>query len=1384
MGDKHTKLVSAIIVYCMLSASLFGLITIGLSNNNASAGGAPGHEDIFVGRDWPTSYLPFTGTASLTANLTVQAGGTVIIKDCVFKAVQTYNPTSNYEGPSVMIYTITVEDGGKLIIENSLVTTDQVYPSQAFPGLGIIVRNGGSLLVEDSTLAFPGHIVIDDAQMVMRNSTVEAYQGSTSAVNSAYFPDDYFNDAPVMLFMSSDVQIFDSDLTDTFKLTDPDSYPQLYNNNYPFASDTSSRSLVTYKLQRNVNANLVGSGTNAPGEAPVNLTMADLMYFEVEQSEYFTVNGFDIAGMSFMPSNIDSITLKMSYKAPSPFNDGGSPDTPSYKLPPNTATLPCSSITITDTYEDYDPSGTLYEATKSFSLPTMSSADLALAQISFTNTKASPVMINRIWVEVVFKLPSYGNISIAGNTAFTAVNTEIDLNYLDYSEAYNKLTCYDQSAAFLYGCVQGGQGAPDGLSPFIPKESVIQVTPISQGPSDTTIGQNLVNLISNNSVFYTINNGQVLNVDEFNTNGLTGSISNVVLKVAYRTDVGFTNPPNYVTWNLEGEIPQNSNILIQNRQVANAERSFNLYNEGVDTIEEISTLSITYTNNGGVQVLVDKLWLEITLQPSCNVYRWANTTVLDSQGIPVDGAKIDVHTASNDTAYYLTADGVSTTPPTSVLDYLGRNSGDFNYTNPFGNAMIPVLTDIITAKTLPLGEKINGYNMVVTYVNGTGVEFTNSTSATFAAFPNLITQQGDESIALDGLVLEKPDLVPMNIGYMPVPIYHNETNAVLNVTVMNKGNTAAQNILVQFTDYYGVLDQSVTIANVTVPSLLPGQSVNVTVPWYTTTEAGTHYITVKVDPDNLITESDNENNQITEAINILPLLPDLTVANNNIYFSDNPASTGSPLTINANVKNTNGKASAVGASVVFYLGKPEAGVIIGTQTINVGPGAEFNASITWVPSSVGQFSIYVKVGGVAEYNYDNNQAYNNITVLVGGNTWTLSGNTVFTINSFTNISKNVVVKDNATLILNAGLFIYQGQNANQYWLVVQDDAKLMMDFNGTVQSNLALTIYLTNSANLTVDEGGLSPANPVVIIMDGQSEVYITDSIISYDFIAPSSSEATLTAVNVNFTRSWSYFGGMAHADLTSVSIPDLVASEDAVIRHYRWITVVAYDITEHNQLETVYVQLDQLGTNSPPYSLYAAGMTDSNGSIVFKALCDEITADEPQKYFGNYRVNGTYWLNPTLNFSSEDLSRYAISLPFYSPPLQMDDIEVALIIPLSLPNLAIDPTGVTVTPSEVVTNSTTSITAKVWNYGNVDAQDINVSFYLNTTGGNVLIASQIVGEIPVMQYADVSIPWTPNHPGFANIVVIVDPNDQINETTKINNVVSLQLIVLDVPRL
>ena len=465
MGEKHTKLVSAIIVYCMLSASLFGLMTIGASNQNAVAGGAPGHADTYVGADWPTSTLTYTGTRSLTSNLTVQAGGTVLIKDCTFKAVQTYNPTSNYEGPSVMIYTITVEDGGKLIIDNSLVTTNQ-NQSQAFPALGIIVRNGGSLSVEDSTLAFPGHIVIDDAQMIMRNSTVKAFQGESSGINTNNFPHDYFDDAPVMLFVSSDVQIYDSNLEDTFQLTDPDSYPQLFNYNYPFASDTASRSLVTYTLQRNVNAALVGS--SVPGEVAANLTMNDSKFLEVRTGEYFTVNGFDIAGLSFMPINIDSITLKMSYKAPTPFDEGSTPNELYYTQPLRSTNI--TTLTATKTYQAYNPIGTLYNATKSFPLPKMSSTDLALTQVNFTNAKASPVYINRIWVDITFKLPTYGNISLAGNTSFTAVNTNMDLNYLSTSDAYNKLTCYDQAAAYLYGCPQSGTGAPNGLSPYIPKQ--------------------------------------------------------------------------------------------------------------------------------------------------------------------------------------------------------------------------------------------------------------------------------------------------------------------------------------------------------------------------------------------------------------------------------------------------------------------------------------------------------------------------------------------------------------------------------------------------------------------------------------------------------------------------------------------------------------------------------------------------------------------------------------------------------------------------------------------------------------------------------------------------------------------------------------------------
>ncbi len=72
-------------------------------------------------------------------------------------------------------------------------------------------------------------------------------------------------------------------------------------------------------------------------------------------------------------------------------------------------------------------------------------------------------------MEIDLKLPTYGNISLAGNTAFTAVNTNMDLNYLDYTTTYNKLTCYDQSAAYLYGCAQDGQGRSRWIITIHPK---------------------------------------------------------------------------------------------------------------------------------------------------------------------------------------------------------------------------------------------------------------------------------------------------------------------------------------------------------------------------------------------------------------------------------------------------------------------------------------------------------------------------------------------------------------------------------------------------------------------------------------------------------------------------------------------------------------------------------------------------------------------------------------------------------------------------------------------------------------------------------------------------------------------------------------------------
>ena len=67
----------------------------------------------------------------------------------------------------------------------------------------------------------------------------------------------------------------------------------------------------------------------------------------------------------------------------------------------------------------------------------MSSQSLGKLVLNYTNTKTSSVYIDRIWVTVDMRLPTYRNITIGGSTNFIAADSYIPLNNINENNGTN-----------------------------------------------------------------------------------------------------------------------------------------------------------------------------------------------------------------------------------------------------------------------------------------------------------------------------------------------------------------------------------------------------------------------------------------------------------------------------------------------------------------------------------------------------------------------------------------------------------------------------------------------------------------------------------------------------------------------------------------------------------------------------------------------------------------------------------------------------------------------------------------------------------------------------------------------------------------------------------
>jgi len=255
----------------------------------------------------------------------------------------------------------------------------------------------------------------------------------------------------------------------------------------------------------------------------------------------------------------------------------------------------------------------------------------------------------------------------------------------------------------------------------------------------------------------------------------------------------------------------------------------------------------------------------------------------------------------------------------------------------------------------PIGER------TIPYISGKGGTATSSLSHSFTnEGPHTIKVQVDPYQSIPEadennnnyskniyVHLPSPDLTlsPSDITFSEYnPL--NGTQITIYAAIHNIGELDAESVVVQ------LLDGNTEISLDTVPLIRNGSYETLNNTW-TAMPPGLHSVKVRVDPNNAINESDENNNAATRTIYVYPLeqkVPDLAIYETDIVFSNTNPHPGENVTMYATVHNI-GEGPAENVSVVFYVEDVQIGPV---QTITSLPvdGNE-TLSTSWIGSEIG-----------------------------------------------------------------------------------------------------------------------------------------------------------------------------------------------------------------------------------------------------------------------------------------------------------------------------------------------------------------------------------------------------------------------------------------------
>ncbi len=1391
---RVSRLAGVLVAALFVASAFFGGINL-VSSTASAASAMPSQQggNVTVGTGYSlTSWNLSGGTQVMQGNLTIRAGGVVTLSSETL-LFDEFSAGSNYA--SAATYHISVVDGGKLILNHSTVTTNLNLIND-IPVLGVFESNGASIVLKDgSSFVFPGQFVSYMSDFTMVNSTIKGFQASqfnTNYINSSVFPASVFANAPVVSFFSSNVLLQNSRMY-IYALNGAYNKSAVYVEHYPFASDTARKNNVTYSLE--------AIPTSVFRQSPIadttvnqnvfNLTAFDQANYTVQAGQTMSVTNFTTGGIN---EPLSSVTLNAEYETTGTF--AGTMD---WAFGNTTQHIQQAALINTQSF--YSPLKNNYYTT-SITLPAgLTENDLSRIQV-WANATSGTLYVNKLWLSMTFLHPAYKNLTIAGSSSFTAIHSFIDANFLANGAKHDAVYVADTAHAYFYG-VTVNQNATAGYTgafapAFIGQLTSMAAKPLTFGPLNAPAAPiQLSYLDSNTATYYNITAGSVMQTYGLNVSG--DVTLNTQLKTANLNLIANSLSATPIPLMI-GQIGQPVSSYIQTGISITggaAPYSANLYTLGITSLSQLKNLVLYADNVGTGTVSIKDVSVQTQILPQMYLYRFANVTVYSSQNLPVTNSQLsfkysgstptNLSTGSPAGYFVSPSNTYQTVPPASVLSYLGRSSSNYNVTNVFGKANVPLLTDIISYATFPDSLFVGNYTLDVSYNSSMY-----GNSLAFSPYPNITAASEEVSVNITIPVTVPLPLIAVGRPVVSPSFLYQNQSGVISFNITNSGQTGINSLPINISD--GANGNLVSGLNLSI-SLGPLQTMTISVNWLFKA-SGNNTIAVNANPGRTVPESSYSGDYNSTLFFVQPNLPELVIASSAITFNPSPAFSGRNVVITADVQNFLGRAGASNLTVGFYYGNPlNGGTLIGTTTMNVSAGGANTTSINWIPTTIGSAPIYVfldPLHTINQYSVAGNLNYSVLTIYLSVGQQDLIVNNSnsaptmpFEIISAINISSNIVVTQSGNLLISNGGISFIETYGGQYSFLVNQTGKTVIE-NSIITSNSLVNMYVFGNAQLYLINSIIEPN--VNLITGGNSRVWINDSTVMGNVLTAAFSAATISSFNSSFSNSLS-FGYSEVAKLYNVSAPSVNAQSSGVAYIYRWLYVTVYG-QSGTTISGAVVTLDTFANLTNPHgSFFARTTSSSTGIATFAGLSDTIKAGA-DVYEGNYVVNTSYVDAGTWYAPNE-----TVSLAHYTVPLIQTNSAINAVLFIKLPDLATTSSNIVFNPSQVVEGSQVNITALVYNIGYAAVtQNFTVVFSITAGTYSQSLAATTALTQPFVVSQAVPLPVTaawsvPMLTGNMTVSVDVNPANatgqhSVAEISYTNNFASTVVYVFSLPEL